>query len=264
MKPDQKQKNSSQDRFARFADGYVSSQSHAKGSDLDLLIEIANPQADWLVLDIATGGGHTALKFAPYVQQVIATDITSQMLAAAKKFIHEQGVTNISFKPADAQDLPFDADIFDLVTCRIAPHHFPDCAGFIQEASRVLKAGGMLLVQDHMLPEDEAASRYIDDFERLRDPSHNRAFNGKEWVGMFEMAGLQVNHTQEITKRHQLQPWAERQGCSPQVIAQLIHRLNEASPKAAAWLQVQEPGLQTASFVNHHILIAGIKPVNRV
>jgi ubiquinone/menaquinone biosynthesis C-methylase UbiE len=264
MKPDQNQENSSKERFARFADGYVTSQSHAKGTDLDLLVEIAKPQADWLALDIATGGGHTALKFAPYVQQVIATDITPQMLAAAKKFIHEQGVTNISFKPADAQDLPFEADTFDLVTCRIAPHHFPDCAGFIQEARRVLKAGSMLVVQDHVLPDDEEAARYIDDFERLRDPSHNRAFNQQEWKTMFEMADLEVFHNQEITKRHQLNPWAERQGCSPQVIAQLIHTLNEAPPKAAAWLQVQDYGLQTVSFVNHQILIAGIRSLNRV
>jgi ubiquinone/menaquinone biosynthesis C-methylase UbiE len=264
MNPDQKQENTSQERFARFADGYVTSQSHAKGTDLDLLVKIAKPQIDWLVLDIATGGGHTALKFAPLVHQVIATDITPQMLSAAEKFIQEQGVMNISFKPADAQDLPFNADTFDLVTCRIAPHHFPDCAGFIQEASRVLKVGGMLVVQDHMLPENEAAARFIDNFERLRDPSHNRAFNSDEWIRMFEQAGLEVSHTQEITKRHQLQPWAERQGCSLQVIAQLIHLLNEAPSKAAAWLQVQDPGLQTASFVNHHILIAGIKPINRV
>jgi ubiquinone/menaquinone biosynthesis C-methylase UbiE len=264
MKPDKKQENSSKERFARFADGYVTSQSHAKGSDLDLLVEIAKPQADWLVLDIATGGGHTALKFAPYVNRVIATDITPKMLSAAENFIHEQGVTNISFKPADAQDLPFEDDIFDLVTCRIAPHHFLDCAGFVQEASRVLKLGGTLVVQDHVLPEDKDAACYIDNFERLRDPSHNRAFNSDGWIRMFERAGLDVSYTQEITKRHQLYPWAERQGCSPQVIARLLHLLKEAPPMVAAWLQVQDPGLQTVSFVNHHILIAGNRPVNRV
>jgi ubiquinone/menaquinone biosynthesis C-methylase UbiE len=264
MKPDQKQENSSKERFAQFADGYVTSQSHAKGADLDLLVEIAKPQTDWLVLDIATGGGHTALKFAPYVYQVTATDITPKMLSAAEKFIHEQGVTNISFKLADAQDLPFADGAFDLVTCRIAPHHFPNCAGFIREASRALKTGGMLLVQDHVLPADESAARFIDDFERLRDPSHNRAFTGEEWAGMFEMAGLKVNHTQEIIKRHQLLPWAERQGCSSQVIARLVDLLYEAPPKAAAWLQIQDSGLQNISFVNHHILIAGIRPVNRV
>lgn len=264
MKSDRESKSLSQERFAKFSDGYVSSQSHAKGYDINRLVEIANPQADWLVLDIATGGGHTALKIAPHVRQVIATDLTLKMLSAAEKFIRDQGVTNITFKPADAEDLPFEDRSFDLVTCRIAPHHFPDCARFIKEASRVLKLGGMLLVQDHVLPEDEAAARYIDNFERLRDPSHNRAFNVVEWKSMFEQAGLGVTYTQEITKRHQLFPWAERQGCSPQVIGQLTQLLIEAPPKAAQWLQIQDSGTHIASFVNHHILIAGMTPADGV
>ena len=85
MKPDQEAKSRSQERFGQFAERYVTSQSHAKGSDLDRLFEIANPQADWLVLDVATGGGHTALKFAPHVQSVIASDLTFKMLAASSK-----------------------------------------------------------------------------------------------------------------------------------------------------------------------------------
>jgi ubiquinone/menaquinone biosynthesis C-methylase UbiE len=214
------------------------------------------------VLDIATGGGHTALKFAPHVRQVIATDLTPKMLSAAAEFVHDQGVVNVAFEPADAEDLPFEDRSFDLVTCRIAPHHFPDCTHFIQEGSRVLKPGGMLLVQDHVLPEDESAARYIDKFERLRDPSHNRAFSHVEWKSMFEQAGLEVTYTQEITKRHQLLPWAERQGCTPEVVEQLTQILIEAPPKMAAWLQIQEDGMYIASFVNHHILIAGKTPVD--
>lgn len=264
MKSDQESKSLSQERFAKFAKGYVASQSHARGYDLDRLVEVANPQADWLVLDIATGGGHTALKFAPHVRQVIATDLTPKMLSAAAEFVHDQGVVNVAFEPADAEDLPFEDRSFDLVTCRIAPHHFPDCAHFIQEGSRVLKPGGMMLVQDHVLPEDEAAARFIDNFERLRDPSHNRAFSHLEWKSMFEQAGLEVTYTQEITKRHQLLPWAERQGFTPEVVEQLTQILTEAPPKMAAWLQILEDGMHIASFVNHHILIAGKTPIDGV
>jgi ubiquinone/menaquinone biosynthesis C-methylase UbiE len=50
--------------------------------------------------------------------------------------------------------MPLDDASFDLVTCRIAPHHFDDVAAFVHEAARVLKPGGMLLVQDHLMPED--------------------------------------------------------------------------------------------------------------
>jgi SAM-dependent methyltransferase len=250
----------SQERFGKLAAGYVSSSSHAKGADLDRLVEAGNPQADWLVLDVATGGGHTALKFAPRVRQVIATDLTPRMLAAAQKFILGQGIANISFELVDAEDLSFAADTFDLVTCRIAPHHFPDCARFIQEGQRVLKPGGLLLVQDHLLPEDRAAARFVDAFERLRDPSHNRAFSHSEWLRLFADAGLQVEHTGEIIKRHQLLPWAERQGCLPETISQLRAMLAAAPVLAGTWLQAADQDGTEASFVNHHLLIAGRKP----
>jgi ubiquinone/menaquinone biosynthesis C-methylase UbiE len=247
-------------RFGQFAQDYVDSQSHAKGYDLERLLEIAQPQADWMALDIATGGGHTALKFAPHVSKVIATDITPKMLQAARAFITGQGITNVDFEPADAEDLPFEDGRFDLVTCRIAPHHFPDCAAFIREAARALKAGGLLLVQDHLLPGDAGAARYIDSFERLRDPSHNRAFDHDQWVGMFTSAGLDVMYTEEIIKRHDLIPWAGRQGCTPETLAQLTQMLRDAPPIAAAWLGAQNVGTHQASFVNHHIIIGGQKP----
>ena len=82
-------------RFGRFAKGYVTSKSHARGSELDRMIEIAQPQSNWIVLDIATGGGHTALKFAPFVRRVVATDISSKMLTAARTFITRPSTENL-------------------------------------------------------------------------------------------------------------------------------------------------------------------------
>jgi ubiquinone/menaquinone biosynthesis C-methylase UbiE len=155
--------------------------------------------------------------------------------------------------------LPFDDDSFDLVTCRIAPHHFPDCAHFVRECACVLNPGGLLLLQDHVLPEDQSAARYVDSFERLRDPSHNRAFSHDEWVDMFKKAGLRVKYTEDVMKRHDFIPWAERQGCTTQVVAQLTKMLVEAPPAAAAWLDAQNLGAPQASFINHHILIVGVK-----
>ena len=259
MTESQDSKSKSKARYTQFAQGYVTSQTHAKGDDLERLVAIAQPQADWEVLDVATGGGHTALKFAPYVKHVWATDLTPKMLQAAEEHLRGKGAENVGFKLADAEDLPFVESTFDLVTCRIAPHHFPDCAKFVREGARVLKPGGLLLVQDHVLPEDAEAARYVDDFERLRDPSHNRAFSQDEWIAMFMVAGLHVEHTEEIVKRHQLVPWAERQGNSPETIAQLGDLLRRAPEPVAAWMQAESVGVPDASFVNHHILIAGRK-----
>lgn len=253
-------KQLSQERFNQYAQGYVTNKTHAKGQELDILIEVAQPQSDWNVLDIATGGGHTALKFAPHVAKVTATDLTPNMLEAAQKFITGQGITNVEFKLADAENLPFEETTFDLVTCRIAPHHFPDAFRFVQESTRVLKPGGLLLVQDQVLPDEEADAKYVDAFEKYRDPSHNRAFAEYEWRGMFLDAGLTIEHTEQVIKRHELHHWANMQGCTPEQIERLMVLLQQAPPHARAWMDPLHIGTAEATFVNHHLIIAGRKP----
>ena len=252
-------KTLSQKRFGKFAQGYVDSKTHARGKELDRLVEIAQPGKDWLMLDIATGGGHTALKFASEVAEVIATDITEEMMAAAQIFINESGAKNVTFQLADAEDLPFENEQFDLVTCRIAPHHFNNCAAFVKEAHRVLKRTGLFLMQDHVLPEDEAAARYVDKFERTRDPSHNRAFSRSEWLRMFETAGFFVEQTEEIIKTHSFQTWAKMQESPPELIESLISLLDKADDAVVDWLQPTHWKTDQATFVNHHLIISGRK-----
>ena len=151
-------KASVQQQFGDHAQNYVTSSVHATGEDLDTLVRLAAPKPDDVVLDVGTGGGHTALRLAPQVQKVVATDITDRMLDAARAFITPQA-DNVTFEIADAQDLPFEDATFDLVTCRIAAHHFEDVYEFVLEAARVLKPGGRLVVQDQYTPDDEASNR---------------------------------------------------------------------------------------------------------
>jgi ubiquinone/menaquinone biosynthesis C-methylase UbiE len=253
-------KQLSQERFGRYSEAYVSSKTHAQGEDLERLIAIAQPQADWQVLDVATGGGHTALKFAPFVRQVTATDITPRMLTNAEGFIRGQGVNNVDFEVMDAEDLQADDGAFDLVTCRIAPHHFPNAQQFVREAARVLKSGGLLLVQDQVVPDDVPTAETINGFEKLRDPSHNRAFTEAEWVAMFEAASLSVEHTEQLTKRHHLRKWAAVQECSPEVVVELLRMVENGSDAVRAWMQPLAWETEDATFVNHHVIVAGRKP----
>jgi ubiquinone/menaquinone biosynthesis C-methylase UbiE len=259
MPPDNDSKSLSEERYSKFARAYVNSQSHAKGYDLERLVEISNPQAEWDMLDIATGGGHTALKFAPLVKKVVATDLTENMLQAAGQFVSSQGVGNIEFRQADAEKLPFNEGSFDLVTCRIAAHHFPAVQEFIHESQRVLQPGGVFVLQDHVLPEDEESARKVDMFERRRDPSHNRAFSESEWIEMIKKAGLQVYHHEQITKRHELVAWLERQGHVSEMISAMTEMMDKFPDSVKAWLQPRDWGKETASFVNHHILLVASK-----
>ena len=167
------------------------------------------------------------------------------MLKSARRHIVEdKGVTNVSFREADAEDLPFERERFDLVTCRIAPHHFPDARLFLRECARVLKPGGILLLQDQLLPDDEKSAQFVDAFERLRDPSHNRAFSEGEWTAMCAAAGIAVEHCETYIKRHQFLPWARRQGNDEATIAQLIQmlRAGAAGSREPGWIRASGGG----------------------
>jgi ubiquinone/menaquinone biosynthesis C-methylase UbiE len=223
-------------QFGAHADAYVTSAVHAKGASLARLVELVDPQPGWQALDIATGAGHTALAFAPRVTHVIASDITPEMLPTARKLAADRGVTNIASEIADAEDLPFEDGSFDLVTCRIAPHHFLHMDRFLSQAWRVLRAGGVLGVVDNVVPAG-AAGEYVNRFEKLRDPSHHRALALDEWQEAFSVAGFEAVHAETAAKRMEFEPWAERMGAAADVIAELRDMLENAPAAAADYLQ---------------------------
>ncbi len=196
--------------FGRTAQAYVVSQGHAKGSDLGTLVEWAAPKSTDRALDVSTGGGHTALALAPRVARVTASDLTPRMLAAARGFLSRQGVTNADFVVADAEQLPFLDGSFELVTVRIAPHHYADVARAVREMARVLAPGGRLIVIDNIAPEDPLLDEYTNRWEKARDPSHVREYTASEWRGFFAEAGLRVERLQTQRKAHLFADWVER------------------------------------------------------
>lgn len=243
-------------RFSQFAQAYVTSERHAQGPELARLLELTQPQPGWLMLDIATGGGHTARTFAPHVRQVIAADIAPVMLDAARATI---SMTNVHCVATDAENLAFASAQFDLVTCRIAPHHFPDVYRFVGESARVLKPGGIFAVQDLTVPEDDRAARYVDAFYRLRDPSHHRCYAEYEWRGMFLDHRLDVEHTEALTHVIDLLPWAAQQGCTPYVIERLHILLKQAPRAVAEHFHPFAVGTPDALYQQTHLIIIGRK-----
>ena len=113
-----------QDQFGKNAAHYLTSKTHAQGKSLERLVTLTAPQASWRMLDVATGGGHVAYTFASHVARVWATDVTQEMLDQVKAEAARRGLANVRVAFAKAEALPFEDESFDLVTCRIAPHHF--------------------------------------------------------------------------------------------------------------------------------------------
>lgn len=231
------------EQFGTNAKAYVASEVHAKGASLQRIVELLNPDKAWQVLDIATGAGHTAFALAPYVAHVLATDVTPEMLDQATRLAAQRGLNNITVEAADASDLPYPDSSFDLVTCRIAAHHFAVVERFIAEAVRVLKRDGRLVVVDNIVPPG-AVGDYVNALELLRDPSHVRCLNLDAWTEQFERAGLKIEHQETLAKKLQFDFWAQRHNQVMQAYLRAL--LTECNTAVATFLSPldTEKGLQ--------------------
>ena len=249
-----------QDYFSRTAEDYVTSFSHRAGDDLLRLIELGEWDASQQALDIATGGGHTALAVAPRVGQVTVTDLTPRMLEKAREFILQQGITNAVFQVADAEQLPFPDATFERVTCRIAAHHFPNVAQFVREVVRVLKTGGIFLLIDCMAPGDVQLDVFDNRLEKWRDPSHGRSCTPEEWQVFFQQAGLAIEHQEFFRKSHDYADWTARAQMPDNEKAQLQRFILKSDQRIQRYFEVKlTADRQLESFTNDFILLKGRK-----
>jgi ubiquinone/menaquinone biosynthesis C-methylase UbiE len=254
-------------QFGANAANYATSPVHAKGASLGRLIEVVGPRQDWLALDIATGAGHAAFAFAPHVAHVVASDLTDEMLAVTRKGAAERGLRNVETRTADAEALPFTDASFDLVMCRIAPHHFPDVTKFVAEAHRVLKPGGTFALVDNIAPDIAttpgfdrtalaAAAADYNAFEKLRDPSHGRALAIREWISITQAIGFRIAAQEIARKTMDFATWCQTMSVPAHVVPQLTRMLDEASPALSAFLSPTRDGDSRGFTLAELILIA--------
>jgi len=201
------------DQFGPVAESYLSSAVHSNSSALSRLIEVAKPLGG-TIIDVATGAGHTAYAFAPYVDRVIATDITPDMLRVTKEVARDRNLANLDVLFAEAEELPFRNGSVAGLTCRLGAHHFHNVHAFVREARRSLSPGGWFLLVDSIGSEDAEADEQIDQLERLRDPSHVRSYRRSEWLRYVADAGFELLSEEVHSKEIDADDWMDRMNVS--------------------------------------------------
>ena len=255
-----------QQQFGNKANAYATSTVHAHGASLQRLVDLVKPRPHWRALDIATAAGHTAHAFAPHVKQVIATDITPQMLPKARELAAGKEISNLEPAAVDAERLPFKKNSLDLVMCRIAPHHFPDPAYFVEEVGRVLRPDGLFALVDNIVPykrtrrkkEQRAyanACDYINNFEKLRDPSHARCLTSYEWEALFQDTGFRLISNETMRKKMNFAPWAARMDVSAEDTTRLRAMLVQAPKVVKEFLTPEIEGDTIHFYLTELILI---------
>ncbi|NNC78940.1 MAG: class I SAM-dependent methyltransferase [Acidimicrobiales bacterium] len=236
-------------QFGANAANYATSEVHAKGASLARLVELVQPKSDWRALDIATAAGHTAFAFAPHVHSVVASDLTPEMIELAASRTTELDHGNVTTELADAENLPFDDASFDLVTSRIAPHHFPQPSRFVADVARVLRPGGCFGLVDNVVPDDPDAAAYYNAWEKRRDPSHARALGMAEWRSLIAASGFTVEHEEAIGKQMSFADWVNNMSVPADDRPSLLADLLDAPEDVLAFLRPTGSTEQDATFV---------------
>ena len=150
MMTNQKYKDLSIKEFTKAAEIYDS--DHAGiyemcKDDYPPVLEELKQYAFEELLDVGCGTGpiiELLLKEFPD-KNYTGIDLTPRMIEVAQK----KKLANSRFVVGDSENLPFADGIFDVVVCTNSFHHYPNPQAFLNEAFRVLKDGGRLILRDY-------------------------------------------------------------------------------------------------------------------
>lgn len=220
-------------QFGPGASDYVTSSVHAEGADLARIAAIAAACRPTRALDLGCGGGHVSYAIAPHAVQVVACDLSPEMLAAVEHEAARRGIEQIATQVAAAEALPFADGTFDFLACRFSAHHWQDVATGLSEARRVLRPGARAVFADVIAPRFPAADTHLQAVELLRDRSHVRDYTQGEWRTMLESTGFVVEATVEARLRMDFAGWTARMR-TPDDLAAAIRRLQERSSSEVA------------------------------
>lgn len=214
-------------QFGARAAAYLGSAVHAQGADLQALADLVRGQSEARVLDLGCGAGHVSFHVAPQVGEVVAYDLSPEMLEVVARSASERGLRNIRTQRGAAESLPFGDGSFDHVISRFSAHHWRDLDAGLREVARVLARDGTATVIDSISPGAPLLDTYLQAVEVLRDPSHVRSYSPAEWDAALTRAGLMPVASHTFRLRMNFAVWTERMR-TPKVQSDAIRALQQA------------------------------------
>jgi ubiquinone/menaquinone biosynthesis C-methylase UbiE len=222
------QADSVENQFGPRAESYLMSAVHAQGEDLaHFAAMLAEGGQGARLLDLGCGGGHMSYAAAPLVREVVAYDLSPEMLAVVARAAGERGYVNLLTEQGEAEALPFEDETFDWVASRFSAHHWADWRAGLAEAHRVLRPGGRGLFIDVVSPGPGLLDTYLQSVEILRDTSHVRDYAASEWEAALAAAGFLVQATRRHRLRMEFASWTARMR-TPEVMVSAIRALQAA------------------------------------
>lgn len=174
---------------------------------LDQIHAAMKPTKTMTLLDLGCGPGIVTAAMAPDVREVVAYDLTPEMLDKARQRCQVAGLKNVRFELGRAEDLRFEKESFDGVVTRLTIHHFPDPRRVMKEAARVTRGNGRIIVADVVSSENDEEAMLHNALETLRDPTHVRMFSPSDMLELIKSAGLRITSTVSWEMKRDYDEW---------------------------------------------------------
>lgn len=150
------------------------------------------------VLEVATGPGILAKHVAHAADRMTATDYSAGMIAEAKKGKYPD---NLTFEVADATNLPYHDQSFDVVLIANALHVMPDPEKALKEIDRVLKMDGILIAPNFVNHKGGLISRAWSGILKIAGVKFEHQWNTDEYKDFLEKNGWKVVNMKEMQAR---------------------------------------------------------------
>jgi SAM-dependent methyltransferase len=250
----------SPERFDTLTANYAKSEVHSSSPTLDRLHTLL-PHVQ-SVCDVASGAGHTGLRFADIAPRIVAVDAAPNMLSQVRSMAEARGV-NVETVEAFAESIPLPTGSFDLVACRLAAHHFADVATAMAEMTRLAKPGGHVAIIDmegNSDPEIDTLNHHI---EVLHDPTHVRSYTAERWRELFAESGLAVETCEtrcwEIPAGLTVGRWCELGNSGEAALTAIRGLLADAPSEWLAELEIKQDSDREFRIPVRTLLIVGRK-----
>lgn len=150
------------------------------------------------VLEIATGPGLLAKHVAEAAHTMIATDYSEGMIKEAKKGSYPD---NLTFEMADAMNLPYKDNSFDVVLIANALHLMPEPEKALKEIDRVLKEKGILIAPNFVNHRGGFVSRVWSGIMKIGGISFEHQWTMDEYCTFLEQNGWKIKNRKEMKAR---------------------------------------------------------------
>ena len=246
------------EEFTHQTDTFARAGALKAAETLGALVELAPPDPEARWLEVACGPAMVGRELALKVGSVRGVDLTPAMIEKAREEADREDLGNVEFGLGDATALEFEDASFDGAITRFSLHHIPAPQRVVEEMARVVRPGGLVVISDHARDDDPAVSAWVEEIERLRDPSHWACLTPDRLRQIGADAGLELDREELVPFELPFVDWRDRSSGGREA-APLIDRLLEEAPPGAQAFRVLGEGGERRLFL-HNMLFRWRRP----